>query len=246
MYALDSGAVGTPTPLPPPASPYWRFYDAVAAAQLAAWMPDGRARVLDLSGEDPRHAQRLRDAGHDVVRVGTSRIERVRSVVADARSLDWLQDGCMDAVVAESRALSRSLAAEETVRDLARVLRPGGQLLLAVDSLLTGLARLAQQGRWAELADVSSADVVLVPSEDGSISRCFSPEELTGLLRDAGLEVDWVRPRSVLTPAAVENALATGGEDTLAVLVRTEQGLAVDHEGEAVGIHLVASARRPA
>jgi hypothetical protein len=53
------------------------------------------------------------------------------------------------------------------------VLRPGGRLLLAVDSLAVGLARLAEQGRWAQLADVPSADGVLVPDDDGSLTRCF-------------------------------------------------------------------------
>lgn len=245
MRTLDPDSVSTRAPVPPPDSPYWQFYEAVAAAQLAAWMPAGSARVLDLSGDDPRRAQQLRDAGHAVVRVGASRVERVQSVTADARSLGWLRDSCVDAIVAESGALSKSLATEETVRDLVRLLRPGGRLLLVVDSLLTGLSRLAQQGRWAELADVPSADVVLVPSEDGLITRCFWPEELTGLLRDAGLDVEWVRPRSVLTPAAVEHALASGGDEALRTLVRSELRLAVDREGEAVGIHLVASARKP-
>jgi hypothetical protein len=118
-------------------------------------------------------------------------------------------------------------------------------MLLCVDSLTTGLARLADQGRWAELADVPSADVVLVPEDDGSLSRCFWPEELHALLEDVGFDVEWVRPRSVLTAGAVERALATGGADAMRTLVRTELQLAVDREGETPGIHLVSSARKP-
>ncbi len=96
------------------------------------------------------------------------------------------------------------------------MLRPGGRLLLVVESLMLGLARLAEQGRWAELADAPSADVVLVPADDGTIRRCFWPEELRSLLADAGLEVEWVRPRSVLNPATVERALLQGGDDRAA------------------------------
>ena len=136
------------------------------------------------------------------------------------------------------------LAAEVAVEQLRRVLRPGGRLLLAVDSLVLGLARLADQGRWAELADVPSADVVLVPDDDGTLTRCFWPEELAALLTDAGLEVEWVRPRSVLTPATVERALQQGGRAALRALVRTELALAVERQGESTGLHLVASARR--
>jgi hypothetical protein len=241
----DPETTAAPSPVPVPSSSYWRFYDAVASAQLASWLPAAPQHVLELSGDGPRRARQLRDLGHRVLRVGGGRVEGVRSVIADTRSLDWLADGSVDAVVAESRALSMSLATEETARDLARVLQRGGRLLLVVDSLTTGLARLADQGRWAELADVPAADVVLVPDEDGTITRCFWPEELQGLLEGSGFEVEWVRPRSVLTPAAVERALATGGDEALRTLVRTELTLAVDREGETSGIHLVASARKP-
>jgi len=244
MLSLDPEKVSA-APVPRPDSPYWRFYDQVATAQLLAWLPTDSSRVLDLSGDGPHRAEVLREAGHEVLRVGKAPVIGVASVLADTRSLAWLSDGCVDAVVAESRAVSLCLATEETARELARVLRPGGRLLLVVESLTTGLATLADQGRWAELADVPSADLVLVTADDGTITRCFWPAELQELLTDSGFEVEWVRTRSVLTPAAVERALATGGEEAMRTLVRTELALAVQSEGEVFGIHLVASARKP-
>ncbi|MCW2614651.1 MAG: Methyltransferase type 11 [Frankiales bacterium] len=254
MRSPDAVADLTPaaTPVPRPDSSYWTFYAEVAAAQLAAWLPLEPARVLDLSGCS-RFAGQLVEAGHEVVHAGTDGHApvavprgpgRVLRVAADVRTLDWLAGGSVDLVLAESRALSMCLAAEVTLEHVRRVLRPGGRLLLVVDSLVLGLARLADQGRWAELADVPSADVVLVPDEDGSISRCFWPEEIQALLVGAGLEVEWVRPRSVLTPATVERALLQGGTAALRTLVATELQLAVDREGESTGLHLVASARR--
>lgn len=231
---------------------YWRFYEEVAAGQLAEWAPPAPARVLDVSGRSPRFAEQLAALGHDVLHVRDGHdaprpapTGQLTSVVADPRSFAWLCDRSVDAVLAESRALSMCLAAEVTAQDLLRILRPGGRLLLVVESLLLGLARLADQERWAELADVPSADVVLVPAEDGSISRCFWPEELRSLLTDVGFEVDWVRPRSVLAPAAVERALSAHPEEALPTLVRTELALSREREGESTGMHLVASARKP-
>lgn len=246
-------APSAPAPVPPPESPYWLFYREAAAAQLAQWLPGTPARVLDLSGPFGFAAD-LVAAGHEVVLVTADAAScdtdvsgpgRVLPVAADSRSLSWLRDSSVDIVLGESRALSMCLAAELTVEHLRRVLRPGGRLLLEVDSLMLGLARLADQGRWAELADVPAADVVLVPDDDGSITRCFWPEELSALLTDAGLAVDWVRPRSVLTPATVERALAQGGRAALRTLVDTEVALAAEREGAATGLHLLASAHRP-
>jgi SAM-dependent methyltransferase len=232
--------------------PYSAFYLEVAAAQLASWLPPAtRLTVLDLSRAGGLFAAQLAADGHSVLHVAptvadapVARAAGVRVVAGDSRDLSWLADAAVDAVLAEAGALCFSLAAEETVADIARVLRPGGHLLVCVESLVLGLSRLAEQGRWAELADAPAADVVLVPGSDGSITRCFWPEELRGLLNEAGFAVNWIRPRSVLPQAVVERALADD-PGSLPMLVRTEVTLAAERESDPVGIHLVASARLP-
>lgn len=234
--------------LPPAGAAYWRFYDRVAAAQLAGWLPAEPSLVLDLCGRPGTTAQ-LVSAGHRPLRASATPVQvpaGAWTVRADTHRLPWLRDGSVGAVVAEARGLSLFLAAELTVEELLRVLVPGGPLLLVADSQLLGLARLAEQQRWAELADAPAADVVLVPEPDGALFRCFWPEQLEELLAGAGFAVEWVRPRTVLAPAAVERALQRGGPEVLDTLVRTELSLAASRQGSSAGLHLVVSARRPA
>ncbi len=233
-------------------SGYAAFYEAVAAAQLEEWLPEDRCRVVDLSGSGGRYGELVSAAGHDVLHVvaPTAHLalppaarRRLPRVVAESQDLAWLHDASVDGVLAEASALSVHLAAEATFAEVARVLRPGGRFLLCVDSLVLGLAQLAGQGRWAELADVPLADVVLVPQPDGSIRRCFWPEQLVEDLDRGGFDVEWVRPRTVLPFEVVERALRTEAS-ALSTLVRTEVKLEREREGQSIGDHVVASARK--
>lgn len=235
--------------------PYWTFYRAVVAEQLSRWLPDHPSVVLDLSGGRGRWSGQAAGAGHRVIELldfrrtadAQSRIrdaERVREAdgVRHVRADDlaFLPDGCVDAVVAEERAMSIELMAESAMSDVARVLRPGGRALVCVDSLVLGMAILAEQGQWQHLRQ--TGEVMLVPWPDGSITRCFSSGQLRELLKGAGLEVEWMRPRTVLSPSTVDHVLGTDAR-AMTWLVRTELDAHPDDD-DTVGIHLVASARK--
>lgn len=237
---------------------YWRFYRRVAAAQRARWLPRRPSRVLDLSGPDAACAVQAAAAGHRVLLVRDPDVTEptarpaatlrpqsggsVATVRADAASLSFLAEGSIDAVVADDRALSRHLLAEMLVSELARVLRPGGRVIASADSMMFGMAMLAGQQSWAQLSDVPSAEVVLIPWPDGTFTRCFGADQLRELFADAGLEVEWIRPRTMLSPSTVESVL-TDDPEALRRLVRAE--LQASRADESVGIHLVVSARRP-
>ncbi len=252
---LDSAESGDP-----PVDPYASFAATVALRQLSQWLPMSPVRMLDLSlplpdagaGFDPRISDVAMAAGHRVTSVTSDARSALAGghshsvVVADPRSLTWVRSSCFDAVVAEGGALSDSLATEETVRDIARVLRPGGRLLATADSLVLGLARLAEQHRWPELADAPAADVVVVPdpAHAGGYARCFSPEDLSDLLTDAGLEVEWIRPRTALPEPAVRETLLADPQ-SMGDLVLSELSLAAAHTVEASGSRLAVSGRKP-
>ncbi|GAA3130910.1 class I SAM-dependent methyltransferase [Streptosporangium carneum] len=230
--------------------PYWTFYRAVAAEQLSRWLPESPSNILDLSGGRGRWSAQAARAGHRVLEVVDFRravdgqgllhdASKVRQVRAD--DLRFLPDQSMDAVLAEERAMSVELMAESAMDDVARVLRPGGRALVCVDSLVLGMAILAEQNYWAHLRQTD--EVMLVPWPDGSITRCFSSGQLRELLTEAGLEVEWIRPRTVLSPSTVDHVLASDSR-ALTWLVNTELEAHPDDD-DTVGIHLVASARRP-
>ena len=205
-----------------PAADYPRFHAAVALAQLTNWLPTAPQLLIDISGPGSRAAEVAVRAGHSVLRVIDPEAPppapsvprqagspgRLVTVTAEGGGLEFLADGCADGVIAEDRTLSLRLAAEDLVAEIARVLRPGGRVLACVDSLTFGMAVLAEQHRWPHLVDVPNADVVLIPWPDGSITRCYGAEQLGELFTGGGLEVSWIRPRTVFSPQTVSYLLA--------------------------------------
>ncbi|HLM89124.1 MAG TPA: methyltransferase domain-containing protein [Streptosporangiaceae bacterium] len=228
---------------------YWQFHDAVARAQLAAWLPRRQHLIVDVSGPRAPGAELAVMAGHKVLRIidagptaSQKRAggERENTVIADASRLPFLPDGCADDVIAEDRALSTHLAAEAMIAEIARVLRPAGRVLACVDSLVLGMAVLADQHHWAHLVDLPHAEVVLVPWPDGSITRCYGPDQARELFSGAGLTVNWIRPRTVFSESMVTHVLRRDPA-SLPKLVRAELAARSD---ESLGSQLVISASK--
>jgi hypothetical protein len=146
-------------------------------------------------------------------------------------------------VLAGDRTLSTHLAAEDMIAEIARVLRPAGRVLACVDSLVLGMAVLADQHRWPHLADLPYADVVLIPWSDGTITRCYGTDQLRELFDGAGLAVSWVRPLTVLSQSFVSRVLRRD-PGAMPRLVRAELGAHTEHAwaDEAFGVQLVVCA----
>jgi hypothetical protein len=238
---------------------YWQFHDAVAQAQLLAWLPRGRHTIVDVSGPRSPAAELAAAAGHRVLRVIDETAASQRAVrkplngrppgtngkvelVAESSRLSFLADECADDILAEDRALSTHLAAETLIAEIARVLRPAGRVLACVDSLVLGMAVLADQNHWAHLVDLPHAEVVLVPWPDGTITRCYGPDQARELFSGAGLTVDWIRPRTVFSESMVTHVLRRA-PGSLAKLVRAELEARSD---ESLGAQLVISASKMA
>ena len=232
---------------------YWQFREAVTRAQLTEWLPTGRHLLVDVSGPRAPAAELAAKAGHTVLRVvdgarperppfpGSAGPGRIVPVIADSSRLTFLGDGCADGVIADDRALSVHLAAEAVIAEIARVLRPAGRVIACVDSLVLGMAVLADQHHWAHLVDLPHAEVVLVPWPDGMITRCYGPDQARELFTGAGLRVNWIRSRTVFSESMVTHLLRRdpGG---LAKLVRAELAARSD---ESLGAQLVISASKP-
>ena len=239
-----------------PAADYPRFHAAVALAQLTSWLPAAPELLIDISGPGSRAAEVAVRAGHSVLRVidpaalpeaaspvppaRAAAAGRLVTVTAEGGGLEFLADGCADGVIAEDRTLSLRLAAEDLVTEIARVLRPGGRVFACVDSLTFGMAVLAEQHRWPHLVDVPNADVVLIPWPDGTITRCYGSEQLGELLTGCGLEVSWIRPRTVFSPQTVSYLLARDPA-RFGALVNAELRARAD---DSVGTQLVTCAVR--
>jgi hypothetical protein len=230
----------------------------VATAQLAAWLPGGQRVILDISGPHARSAGQAARAGHRVLRVVPAAAQDggappgrgtpprgqggITTVTADPGNLGFLADGSVDGVIADDRTLSRYIAAEYLAAEIARVLCPGGRVLASADSLVLGMAILAEQRHWAELTDLTSAEVLLIPWPDGTFTRCYGAQHLRDLCTEAGLKPSVIRPRTVLSPSMVTRVLDRD-PSAMGRLVQAELTAAAD---ESFGIQLVMTARKPA
>jgi hypothetical protein len=245
---------------------YWQFHEAVTRAQLTGWLPTGRHLLVDVSGPRAPAAELAARAGHTVLRVldpgpqgglggraappgagGSGGVVppgkqgNIVPVIADSTRLTFLGDGCADGIIADDRTLSVHLAAEAMMAEIARVLRPAGRVIACVDSLILGMAVLADQHHWAHLVDLPHAEVVLVPWPDGTITRCYGPDQARELFTGAGLRVNWIRARTVFSESMVTHWLRRdpGG---LPKLVRAELAARSD---ESHGAQLVISGSKP-
>jgi SAM-dependent methyltransferase len=179
-----------------------RIRRLVAAARLV-----GTERVLDIATGPGYIAEAFAGSAREVVGVDLTDamlaiakertrergVSNVSFRAADAQNLPF-ENGAFDVVVCRL-ALHHLLRPLEVLREMARVCRVGGTVLIEDIYASEHPERAAYQDRWEMLRDPSHV-------------RTLAISELLQLFRDVGLETDAVTTADDLTPE-VERWLAT-------------------------------------
>jgi ubiquinone/menaquinone biosynthesis C-methylase UbiE len=171
--------------------PVWERH----CAQMAQQLPEGARLVLDLGCGPGNSAKHLRDAVEGTVigidpafamlALARRRDPRLALVQAEGGALP-LRDGTVDAVAMHS-VLYLIRDRRAALREVARVLRPGGRALLlepqhkGVAGTLGSLVSSLETPLWALVASLWQAM--------SSLYGSLTPKELGGALEEAGLRV---------------------------------------------------------
>ena len=189
-------AVGAAAETDPPPH-LWRAHsDAVNSAWLSPHLPPTpRERILktDLfdealaAGLQPLLSARARkvvgmDLSVATVRSARTRSAQVKGVAADVRNLPFASSA-FDSIVSISTLDHFAAAADilSSLRELHRVLRPGGQLLLTLDNLANPVVALRNALPFRPLHALS-----ILPYQIGAT---LGPRRLRRAVADAGFEV---------------------------------------------------------
>ncbi len=237
----------------------WRRHsDAVNAALIARWLPQGARRVLetDLFGEAVsgglaevlgvrRSVLFGIDAAASTAVAAARRHPGLRAAIADVRRLPFA-DGSFDAVVSNS-TLDHFHAVTDiavSLAELARVLRPGGELILTLDNLANPVIRLRS---LLPLAPLRATGVVPY-----HVGPTLGPRDTAAYLRTAGFEVLEMTsilhcPRVLAVPVAgaVERLAGRAVQDAYLRLLGCFESLAYLPSRHLTGHFVAAHARKP-
>lgn len=188
--------------------PRWTAWYELSWSAMKAHVPrDLRAPIVDLGCGTGHYGLRLAKSGYAVTlsdlapgMLESARrkaaemelLERVTFVQADVLDLGALPPGHFGLAVAQGDVLSFATRPPQALREIRKILRPGGILIASVDQTYAGLAHYAEKGdldglerlvRRREMEWLAHAQAERFPV------HTFSAEDLRALLDDCGFEV---------------------------------------------------------
>src|SRR5262245_15877337 len=243
-------------------TPYWRFYRDVSWRHLKAFIPERRpAWAADLGCGTGWFGRRLLKAGCHVLFLDPSgrMLEQARNVVeregsrgletrfvqTGMEAMSEVESGLLDFATAQGDPLSFCESPPRALAELARVMKPGGAVVLSVDSRIAGVRSL--QGERSpdaalELLESGRTRWKGERSEERFGMKMFDPAELAALLRRAGFEPLSTIAKTCLVQRGNEAWL--DDPDQMRKLIAAEERIHSDPAWFGLASHLQIAARR--
>ena len=201
------------------------LYNRITLDNIRRFVPDEQgAVVLDAGGGTGMWSIELARMGYGVVlvdisegmlrnarkNVATASLEHLIEIrQADILSMPEFADGSFAMVLCEGDPLSYCGDHRQAMREMARVLRPGGALVASVDGRASALG-------WLRDADIDEVQRFLetgnlmippdYPEETRYACHAFTPTEIRELYESSGLTVERIIGKPVLRGLSVANS----------------------------------------
>jgi ubiquinone/menaquinone biosynthesis C-methylase UbiE len=242
---------------------YWEFHDELTWRAVKGYLPrDLSEKCLDLGCGTGKWGLRLLKTGFATTFVDHSAgmIEQTRAkvepmgakgkkatlVVGDIVDLSMLEGEQFGLAVAMGDPLSICSDPAIAVREMWRVLKPGGVVIATADSKLAAVDHFLEKGDLEGLeafVRTSRTHWLTEDSRERFELTMFTPGGLRGLFEKAGFEVVSVVGKTVL-PVRRHKAMLER-EGWMERLLRVEGELAKDETAAGKASHLQVTARRP-
>jgi len=242
--------------------PYWHFHDELTWRLIKPHLPsDSSAQCADLGCGTGKWGLRTIKSGfattfvdHSASMIGQARArleemaakaKRATLLVADIVDMPAVPSETFDLVLAMGDPLSICSDAHRAAREMHRIARPGGTVIVTADNKLAALDHYVERGNLDELEQFvqsSRTHWLTADQREQFELTTFTPVSLRRLFEQAGFEVIQLVGKTIVPIR--RNKILLAHPDAEQRLLRIEQELSKDPASAASAAHLQITARK--
>jgi len=190
-------------------TPYMKLYNEITWGNIKRFLPKRKkAIILDAGGGTGYWAIRiakldlrvvLTDISEKMLKVAKEKIEkeglqnRIEMKVLDIRDMRCFPSNHFDVALAEGDPVSYCLDAKKAIKELTRVTKANGHVIVSVDNKYPMISRLISERSFDKISEFMESGIVKGGSTGTLVGefdfQAFTPEELKTLFEACGLEV---------------------------------------------------------